>query len=53
MKFSTENEKKESFVETLKRLTGLGKPHHEIHRPNPYQFNYFLNLRNNTEINVI
>jgi len=37
MKFSTENEKKESFVETLKRLTGLGKPHHEIHRPNPYQ----------------
>ena len=37
MKFSTENEKKESFVETLKRLSGLGKPHHEIHKPNPYQ----------------
>jgi len=28
--------KKESFLETLKRITGIGKPHHEIHRPNPY-----------------
>jgi len=31
------SEKNESFIETLKRVTGLGKPHHEIHRPNPYQ----------------
>jgi len=39
MQIFNENPKKEneSFVETLKRLTGLGKPHHEIHRPNPYQ----------------
>ena len=31
------SEKNESFIETLKRVTGLGKPHHEIHRPNPYE----------------
>ncbi|TAE04333.1 MAG: hypothetical protein EAZ97_00310, partial [Bacteroidetes bacterium] len=39
MQIFNENPKKEneSFVETLKRVTGLGKPHHEIHRPNPYQ----------------
>jgi len=42
-------EKNESFIETLKRVTGLGKPHHEIHKPNPYQqarkVHFFLQLK--------